>query len=291
MMWCSSTIAPAMSVPHVPSIALRWRSSRKIPTRLRPMRSQRQLDRALQDRVGLVEREDLVERRQQRRQLAVHRLIDDLGYGDLRSQDDRPVHASAPSRHGGSLTSARIAERAAWARRAGWKGGGPDVDNGPPHGDLKGHERRAVGRAGGLRGQRRSRLQDDLPRARGAWTRRGHLNMPVDRRGALALDAEAVPRARAPTASAKHGRPADRKALPAAARAPALRAGEYHEPATYAAIAARAGRARSGRRTTSRSRPACSRSSSRASTARAARRARVWSSRSRSGATWPRRAR
>ena len=110
MMWCSSTIVPAMSVPHVPSIALRWRSSRKMPTRLRPMRSLRQLDGAPEDRVRFLEGQDLVERREQRRQLAVHRLIDDLGHGDLRSEDDRPVHAPAPRRHGGSLTPARIAE-------------------------------------------------------------------------------------------------------------------------------------------------------------------------------------
>ena len=44
---------------------------------------QRQLRRALQDRVRIVERQDLIERRQQRRQLPVHRLVDDLRHRDL----------------------------------------------------------------------------------------------------------------------------------------------------------------------------------------------------------------
>ena len=72
---------------------------------------QRQLGGALEHPVRFLQGQDLVERREQRRQLAVDRLIDDLGHGDLRSEDDRPVHAPAPRRHGGSLTPARIAER------------------------------------------------------------------------------------------------------------------------------------------------------------------------------------
>jgi len=57
---------------------------------------ERQLDRAAQDGVRIVERQDLVERRQQRRQLAVRRAVHDLRDGERRPEDDWPVDAAAP---------------------------------------------------------------------------------------------------------------------------------------------------------------------------------------------------
>src|SRR6185503_14390711 len=58
-----------------------------------------QLDSALEDRVGIIEGQDLVEGREQRRQLVVLRAADDAWGRLLRPQDDRPVHPASTVHH------------------------------------------------------------------------------------------------------------------------------------------------------------------------------------------------
>jgi hypothetical protein len=63
-----------------------------------------ELDRAPENRVRVIERQDLVERRQQLRERPLERLIHDLRHRRLRPQDDGPVDAPAyRARKGGSL--------------------------------------------------------------------------------------------------------------------------------------------------------------------------------------------
>jgi hypothetical protein len=67
---------------------------------LKPNSIARQLDGAAEDQVGVVERVDRIERRQQRGQLPAGRaVLHHLWDRCLRAQDDRPIHAPAP-RHG-----------------------------------------------------------------------------------------------------------------------------------------------------------------------------------------------
>jgi hypothetical protein len=63
---------------------------------------ERQLDRAAQDRVGVVERQDLVERGQQRREPAADRAVHDRGNGELGAENDRPID-TPPDRHDPNL--------------------------------------------------------------------------------------------------------------------------------------------------------------------------------------------
>ena len=138
-----------------------------MPTRLRPMRSSASSAARWRIPIGFFQGQDLVERGKQRGQLAVDGLIDDLGHGNLRPEDDRPVHAPAPRRHGGSLTPRESRSGAAWT-----------VDKGPRHGDLKGMEN---ARSDGLVifGASGDLAYKMIFPALAAMERRGRLNVPV----------------------------------------------------------------------------------------------------------------
>ena len=92
-----------------------------------------------------------------------------------------------------------------------------------------------------------------------ALERRGRLNVPVIGVARSGWTLKQF-RARAADSVGEHGRPADRKALPALLARLRYVSGEYSKPADLRGASGARWAARSGRRTTWRSRPACSRS-------------------------------
>ena len=88
--------------------------------------------------------------------------------------------------------------------------------------------------------------------------RRGHLDVPVDRRREVGLDARAASRARARDSVDEHGGGVDEAAFAKLRRRAALRRRRLRRPGDLRRAARGARRRRRARRTTSRSRPACS---------------------------------
>ena len=118
--------------------------------------------------------------------------------------------------------------------------------------------------------------------------RRGRLNVPVIGVARTKWTLKQF-RARVADSVAKHGTPADRKALPTLLERLRYVAGEYHKPATYAALAASSADVERPTHYLAIPPSVFPVVVRRARPAPAARRTRAWSSRSRSGATSRRR--
>ena len=120
-----------------------------------------------------------------------------------------------------------------------------------------------------------------------AMVKRGHLNVPVIGVAKAGWNLDQL-RARAHDSLEKHGG-VDRAGFRQALRSAALRGWRLQRSRDLSVASARSSAPRSGRRTTSPSRPSCSGRSSNSSANRAAPKARGSSSKSRSAQTWPRR--